>query len=176
MEFQTKNWALTVYFNIIHHDSDVIMRAMASQITSVLIVYTTVCSGADKESSKAARHSPLYEGGGGGGGNSPVIGEILSQRASNAENPSIWWHHHEILYLKICQVLSISTLVGNPKCLCRVELESHQVGDFFKNNLISLKHFSIPSTPQYKTHQIPKLKCFSSRLAVVFAQSIEVRC
>ena len=28
----------------------------------------------------------------------------------------------------------------------------------------------------YKTHQIPKLKCFSSRLAAVFAQSIETRC
>ena len=28
----------------------------------------------------------------------------------------------------------------------------------------------------YKTHQIPKLKCFSSRLAVVFAQYIKARC
>ena len=31
-------------------------------------------------------------------------------------------------------------------------------------------------TSIYKTHQIPKLKCFSSRLVVVFAQSIEARC
>ena len=28
----------------------------------------------------------------------------------------------------------------------------------------------------YKAHQIPKLKCSSSRLAVVFAQPIEARC
>ena len=28
---------------------------------------------------------------------------------------------------------------------------------------------------QYKLHQIPTLKCFSSCLAVVFAQSIEAR-
>ena len=28
---------------------------------------------------------------------------------------------------------------------------------------------------QYKSHQIPKLKCFSCRLAFVFAQSIEAR-
>ena len=28
-------------------------------------------------------------------GNSPVTGEFLSQRASNAENLSIWWRHHE---------------------------------------------------------------------------------
>ena len=29
-------------------------------------------------------------------GNSPVIGEFLSQRASNAENVSILWRHHSI--------------------------------------------------------------------------------
>ena len=29
-------------------------------------------------------------------GNSPVIGEFPAQRASNAENVSIWWRHHEI--------------------------------------------------------------------------------
>ena len=28
----------------------------------------------------------------------------------------------------------------------------------------------------YKQHQIQKLKCFSSRLAVVFAQCIEAKC
>ena len=29
-------------------------------------------------------------------GNSPVIGEFPAQRASNAENVSIWWRHHDI--------------------------------------------------------------------------------
>ena len=28
-------------------------------------------------------------------GNSPVTGEIPAQRASNAENISIWWRHHD---------------------------------------------------------------------------------
>ena len=28
-------------------------------------------------------------------GNSPVTGELSTQRASNAENISIWWRHHE---------------------------------------------------------------------------------
>ena len=32
-----------------------------------------------------------------------------------------------------------------------------------------------PANLQYETHQIQKLYCFSSRLAVVFAQSIEAR-
>ena len=38
-------------------------------------------------------------------GNSPVTGEFLAQRASNAENASIWWRHHETLTqinLQIC--------------------------------------------------------------------------
>ena len=29
-------------------------------------------------------------------GNSPVSGEFPSQMASNAENISIWWRHHEL--------------------------------------------------------------------------------
>ena len=29
-------------------------------------------------------------------GNSPVTGEFPSQRASNTENGSIWWRHHDI--------------------------------------------------------------------------------
>ena len=33
----------------------------------------------------------------------------------------------------------------------------------------------LPSNLYYKPHQIPKLKCFLSRLAVVFAQSVEAR-
>ena len=36
--------------------SDVIMRAMASQITSVSIVWSTVCSGADQRNIKVPRH------------------------------------------------------------------------------------------------------------------------
>ena len=32
-----------------------------------------------------------------GEGNSPVTGEFPSQRASNAENVSIWWRHHALI-------------------------------------------------------------------------------
>ena len=39
---------------------DVIMSAMASQITSVSILCSTVCSGADKKNTKASRHWPLW--------------------------------------------------------------------------------------------------------------------
>ena len=43
------------------------------------------------------------------------------------------------------------------------------------NNPEDIPHLALTGE-QYKTHQIPKLKCFSSRLAVAFAQSIEARC
>ena len=33
-------------------------------------------------------------------GNSPVTGEFPTQRASNAENISIWWRHHECVLEK----------------------------------------------------------------------------
>ena len=37
-------------------------------------------------------------------------------------------------------------------------------------------HYELPSNLEHKSHQIPTLKCFSSRLAVASAQSIEARC
>ena len=45
-----------------------------------------------KENIKAPRHWPLW---GEFTGDSPVTGEFPAQRASNAENVSIWWRHHE---------------------------------------------------------------------------------
>ena len=42
-----------------------------------------------KENIKAPRHWPLR-------GNSPVTGEFPAQMASNAENVSIWWRHHDL--------------------------------------------------------------------------------
>ena len=46
------NWSHSytesVTVRILHHYTDVIMSAMASQITGVSVVYSTVCSGADQ--------------------------------------------------------------------------------------------------------------------------------
>ena len=39
------------------------------------------------------------------GGNSPITGEFPAQRASNAENVSIWWHHHVSFQLLFMQFL-----------------------------------------------------------------------
>ena len=78
--------------DFLRHYNDVIMSTMASQITSLTIVYSTVYS---RRSSKKHQSSTagLCEG------NSPVTGEFPAQRASNAENVSIWWRHHGFLLL-----------------------------------------------------------------------------
>ena len=44
----------------------------------------------------------------------------------------------------------------------------------FDYELLCHKWKNLPSNLKYKSHQIPKLKSFSFRLAVVFAESIEV--
>ena len=56
------------------------MGAMASQMASIVIVYSTVYSGADqrKQQSSASLAFVL------------VTGEFPTQMASNAENVSIW--------------------------------------------------------------------------------------
>ena len=66
------------------HYNDVIMSTMASQITSLTIVYSTFYS-----RRRWKKTSKLHD-------NSPMIGEFPTQRASNMENISIWWHHHVI--------------------------------------------------------------------------------
>ena len=74
--------------NKVSHYDDVIMSEIASQITSLTIVYSTVHLGADQSKSKL-RVTGLCVG------NSPVTGEFPAQMATNAENISIWWRHHE---------------------------------------------------------------------------------
>ena len=60
------------------------MGAIASQINSITIVYSTVNSGADQKKISKLRVTGHCEG------NSPVTGEFPTQMASNAENVSIW--------------------------------------------------------------------------------------
>ena len=60
------------------------MGAIASQITSLTIVYLTVYSDADQRKISKLRVT----------GNSPGTGEFPAQMASNAENISSWWRHH----------------------------------------------------------------------------------
>ena len=65
------------------------MAAVASQITSLTLRVTSPCAG-----------------------KSPVTAEFPAQKASNAENVSIWWRHHGmkwIMYGVLSLHLSTST-------------------------------------------------------------------
>ena len=71
--------------NMCHfHYSDIITGAMMSQITCVAIVY----SDTDKKNIQATCHWPLWR--------EFTVHRWIprTQRASNAENVSIWWRHH----------------------------------------------------------------------------------
>ena len=66
------------------HYDDVIMGAMASQITSLTIVYSIVYSGTDQRRHQSSASLAF------------VIHRrpVPAQMASNAENVFIWWRHH----------------------------------------------------------------------------------
>ena len=68
------------------------MGAIASQITRLTIVYSTVYLDADQR--KHQNSVSLAFVGGGGGGGSPGTGEFPAQMTSNAEYVSIRWRHH----------------------------------------------------------------------------------
>ena len=73
---------------IITYYSEVILNTMASQITGVSIVYSTVCSDADQRKYQSSASQAFVRGIHRWPVNSPA------QSASNAENASIWWHHY----------------------------------------------------------------------------------
>ena len=97
MEQETPNCVVTrcVYYVIrfmrqfigrLNHFCDVII---ASQITSLTIVYSMVYSDADRSKKiSKLRVTGLCAG------NSPGTDEFPAQMASYAENVSIWWRHH----------------------------------------------------------------------------------
>ena len=66
------------------------MGAMASQITSLTIVYSTVNSGADQRKHQSSASLAFVRG-----IHRARTGEFPAQIACNAENASIWWRHHE---------------------------------------------------------------------------------
>ena len=59
------------------------MSSMAPQITILTIVYSAVYSGTDQRNHQSSASLAFV-----------VTGEFPTQRASDAENVSIWWRHH----------------------------------------------------------------------------------
>ena len=82
------------------------MSAMASQITGISTVYSIVCPGADQ---RIHQQSALL---------AFVTGEFPAQRASNAENVSIWWRHQAQLEWRKFYVFYISgKRMPNSRCV-----------------------------------------------------------
>ena len=77
------------------HYSDVIMSAMPSQISGVLIVYLTVCSGADQRKHQSSESLVCVREFTGDRWIPRSHRWIPRTKASDAEHVSIWWRHHE---------------------------------------------------------------------------------
>ena len=75
-----------------NHYNDVIMGAMASPITSLTIVYSTVYSGADQRKHQRSSSLALVRG---------IHRWFPTRRVGNAENVSIWWRHHGLKALPV---------------------------------------------------------------------------
>ena len=87
VEWRPFCWGLEMSRSKLHYN-DAIMSKMASQITGAWIVCFALCSGAEQikhESSESLAFVRVKP---------PVTGGFSSQRASNAENVSIWWCHN----------------------------------------------------------------------------------
>ena len=124
----TQNWACSLKRRLCHgldirvivrkigswtHYDDVIMSAMASQIANLANVYSTVYSRRRSKKTSKLCVTGLCEG------NLPVTGEFPSQRASDAENVSIWWRHHEARSLLRATALRIGRAcpwTGRSRC------------------------------------------------------------
>ena len=73
------------------HYTDVIMGEIAFQITSLTIAYSTVYSDADQRKHHSSASLAFVWG---------IHRGLLAQMASNAENVSIWWRHHDSWYTR----------------------------------------------------------------------------
>ena len=79
---------------LINHYNDVIMTVIASQITSLTIVNSTIYWRRRSNKESKLRVTGLCAG------NWPVTGEFPAQRARNVENVSILWRHH-VMHVRI---------------------------------------------------------------------------
>ena len=107
------------------HYCDVIMGEVVSQITSLAIVYSIVYSDADQRKHQSS---------------ASLAFEFPAQKASNAENVSIWWRHHDFdpsvlsdIKPALCSVMAwcrtgvkgVKIHWGQEKHICFTKLDHH---------------------------------------------------
>ena len=138
------------------HYSDVIMSAIAFQVISFTIVYSTICSGTVQRKHQSS--APMV-----------FVGEFTGDRwiprtkASDAENVSIWWRHH-VTYWLVCSRCRVHSIKHAPdfKTLRPRQNCRHFADDIFKciflnkNVWISPK-ISLTFVPTVRINTIPSL-------------------
>ena len=152
------------------------MISMASQIASVPNVYTNFCSGADQKKTSKLRATRICKG------NSPMTGEFPAQRASNAENVSIWWRHHALLTMYTVRVLScfkwvdITSSVACAYCAlvtvhqrCKLRINTSQNKNFIHDMMTSsngnIFRATGPLCGEFTGHRwIPRTKASDAKL------------
>ena len=82
------------------------MGSIAYQITSLMIVYSTVYSDADQRKHQSSASLAFVRGIHRGTGEFPV------QMASNAENVSIWWRHDEYIEIYVLDFMDESLFLS----------------------------------------------------------------
>ena len=88
------------------HDVDVTMSAMAYQITSLPVVCSTVCSGADQRNPQSSTLLAFVR---------KITSERWnpSQRFSNAGYGYIWWYRHAFLQNSLWTILLLLVYISN---------------------------------------------------------------
>ena len=98
---------------------NVIIGAMASQITSITIAYSTVYSGADQRKHQSSASLAFVRGINRGPVNAPHKWPVTRK------NDSTWWRHHEFITCYACissicqQVWDLYELLGDVPVPCR---------------------------------------------------------
>ena len=85
-------------------------------------------------------------------GNSPVTGEFAAQRASKAENVSIWWCHH----VAVCCIINTKPLpllmvAYSVSAVLRNTFSTLVIKEYWKFVGLKCQSFYLPSTPQWVT-------------------------
>ena len=125
------------------------MDSMASQITSLAIVYSAVYSGVDKKKTSKLHGTGLFAG------NSPGTGEFPAQMASSAENISIWWRHHAVCSNGCHFVWSL--YAERNVCIieiCRFLAQHGSLGSHFSEIISVCKMAAILSSPLFSQSKL----------------------
>ena len=95
-------WDNLYFFSL--HCNDVAMATIASQITSLTVVYSTVYSDADQRKHQSSALLAFVWG-------IHRTGEFPAQRPSYAENVSIWWHIMSGEYLVPTNIIDVWNII-----------------------------------------------------------------